>query len=240
MSPFLIVPAIFLMAGLLQGITGFGAALIAMPLLSFVIDIKTAVPVCTLCGVFININMTHKLRNNLDWSKILPLIIGSIPGSIFGTIVLKEVNGDYIRLFLGLLITLFAGYSLFKKPVKLVISNKWGYFSGFLTGAISAAVSAGGPPTIIYSSLQGWGKEAFKATLVSFFLVAGSMAATGHLLSGLTTLYVFKLFLASMLPIVAGTYLGNSISRKISEDFYKRIVMLLLVFMGLMLIFQNV
>lgn len=168
MSPFILVPAIFLTAGLMQGLTGFGCALIAMPLLAYVIDIKIAVPVCTLCGIFINLNMTYKLRKSLDRNKIMPLIIGSVPGSVFGTMVLKEVNGDYIRLFLGILIAGFASYSLLAKPIKLNISDRWGYLSGFMTGAIAAAVSAGGPPTIIYSSLRDWDKDSFKATLVSF------------------------------------------------------------------------
>lgn len=240
MSAFVLVPIIFLSAGFLQGVTGFGSALIAMPLLSYVIDIKAAVPVCTLCGVLINVIMTHKLRASFDRAKIIPLVIGSVPGAIFGTLLLKEVNGDYIRIFLGLLVTLFAGYSLIAKPVRVAISDKWAYLSGFLTGAISASVSAGGPPTIIYSSLKGWDKDTFKSTLVSFFLVAAGMSAAGHLLSGLTTFYVMKLFLVSLLPVIAGTYLGNAVSRYISEQFYRRIVMLLLVFMGLMLIFQNV
>ncbi|NDV21160.1 sulfite exporter TauE/SafE family protein [Desulfovibrio sp. JC022] len=240
MSPFVLVPAIFFIAGLMQGLTGFGCALIAMPLLAYVVDIKIAVPVCTLCGIFINLNMTYKLRKSLDRNKILPLIIGSVPGSVFGTMMLKEVNGDYIRLFLGLLIAGFAAYSLIAKPIKLNISDKWGYLSGFMTGAIAAAVSAGGPPTIIYTSLRDWDKDSFKATLVSFFMAAGIMAAVGHLLSGLTTIYIFKLFLASTLPIVMGTLAGGMISGLLSEDFYRRIVMVLLVIMGLMLIFQNV
>ncbi|HAS90237.1 MAG TPA: sulfite exporter TauE/SafE family protein [Desulfovibrio sp.] len=240
MSPLLLIPAIFFTAGFVQGLTGFGAALVAMPLMAFIIDIKLAVPICTLCGLFININMTLKLRKSLDWAKIIPLIAGCIPGSIFGTLVLKEVNGYYIRLFLGILVTAFSGYSLLAKPVRLNLNNKWGYLPGFLTGAIGSAVSAGGPPSIIYTSIQGWSKESIKATLVSFFLFSGTMAASGHLISGLTTFYAFKIFLASALPIFVGTNLGNSLSTHISDNFYRRIVMLLLVIMGLMLIFQNV
>lgn len=71
-------------------------------------------------------------------------------------------------------------------------------------------------------------------------MAAGVMAAVGHLLGGLTTLYVFNLFLASTLPIILGTYIGGKLSLKISEQLYKRMVMILLVFMGMMLIFQNV
>ncbi|ACS78775.1 sulfite exporter TauE/SafE family protein [Maridesulfovibrio salexigens] len=240
MSPFLLVPAIFFTAGMVQGLTGFGQALLAMPLLALIVDIKLAVPVCTLCGLVINMDMTHRLRKSLDRAKILPLILGSIPGSILGTMMLKEINGDYIRVFLGFLIAGFAAYSLLARTPKFNISNKWGYLSGFLTGSIAAAVSAGGPPSIIYASIQGWKKDTVKATLVSLFLFSGILAAVGHLISGLTTFLAFKLVLASVLPIFAGTYIGNKLSNRLSDEFYSRIVMTLLVIMGLMLIFQNV
>ncbi|WP_415714247.1 sulfite exporter TauE/SafE family protein [Maridesulfovibrio sp.] len=239
MSAFLLVPAIFLIAGLLQGLTGFGSALIAMPLLAFIIDIKTAVAVCTLCGITINLKMCCNLRSNMDSRKILPLIIGSIPGAVFGTLALKEVDGNLITFFLGFLVAGYAGYSLLVRPIVLKLNPAWGYLSGFLTGAITAAVSAGGPPTIIYSSLMGWKKDDFKATLSGFFLAAASMAALGHLISGLTTFYSFQLFLASLLPVQAGVFIGHRLAGKVSEDLYRRIIMILLVFMGIMLIFQS-
>ncbi len=219
--------------------TGFGSALIAMPLLVLVLDIKTAVAVCTLCGIIINIRMAVTLRANVDPKKIMPLIIGSVPGAIFGTIVLKEVNADFITLFLGCLISGYALYSLFVKPIILKINPKWGLVPGFLTGAIIAAVSAGGPPTIVYSSLMGWKKEDFRATLAVFFATATVFAAIGHFLSGLTTLYVLQLFMASLIPVQFGVYIGHILSGKVSEDLYKRMVMILLVFMGIVLIFQS-
>ncbi|SDK31038.1 hypothetical protein SAMN05660337_0038 [Maridesulfovibrio ferrireducens] len=239
MTPFIAVPLILLSSGFLQGLTGFGSALIAMPLLAFIIDIKTAVAVCTLCGVTITLRMCLNLRSSLDLKKIMPLIIGSVPGSIFGTLVLKELDGHIITLFLGILVSGYATYSLFVKPVALKLKPAWGLLAGFLTGSITAAISAGGPPTLIYSSLMGWKKNELKATLSGFFLAAAVMGATGHLLSGLTTQYVLKLFLASIIPVQLGVYLGHTLSGKVSEGLYKRMVMILLVFMGIMLIFQS-
>lgn len=92
----------------------------------------------------------------MDSRKIFPLIIGSVPGAAFGTFALREVDGNLITLFLGLLVAGYAAYSLLVRPIVLKLHPAWGYLSGFLTGAITAAVSAGGPPTIIYSSLMGW------------------------------------------------------------------------------------
>lgn len=65
------------------------------------------------------------------------------------------------------------------------------------------------------------------------------MAALGHLISGLTTFYSFQLFLASLLPVQAGVLFGHRLAGKVSEDLYRRIIMILLVFMGIMLIFQS-
>lgn len=240
MTPFILVPLIFLSAGFLQGLTGFGSALIAMPLLAFVIDIKTAVAVCTLCGVIINLKMVLNLRAKIDLKKVLPLTIGSIPGAIFGTIVVKEVNSDVIMFFLGVIVAGYAAYSLLIKPIVLKLNPSWGLLAGCLTGILTATVSAGGPPAIIYSSLMGWKKDEFKSTLAGFFITSATFGAAGHLLSGITTFYVFKLFLVSLIPVLLGVYLGYSLSGRISDELYKRMVMILLVFMGIMLIFESI
>ena len=44
---------IFLLAGGVQGVTGFGSALVAIPLLSLVMDVKQAVPLAILNGLVV-------------------------------------------------------------------------------------------------------------------------------------------------------------------------------------------
>ncbi|WP_027180314.1 sulfite exporter TauE/SafE family protein [Maridesulfovibrio bastinii] len=239
MTVYIFVPIILFIAGYLQGLTGFGSALIAMPLLAFFIDIKTAVAVCTLCGVLINLQMTLNLCCHVRIKKIIPLILGCIPGTLAGTLLIKFVDGHIITLLLGMLVTFYALYCLFIRPVVLNLRPIWGAVAGFFTGVIASSVSAGGPPTIIYSSLMGWKKNDFKATLASFFLISATMAAAGHLISGITTFYVFKLFLASLPLVLIGVYLGNRLAGRVSEESYKKVVMVLLVIMGLMLMFEG-
>lgn len=239
MLAYLAVPLIFLAAGFLQGLSGFGSALIAMPLLAFFIDIKTAVATCTLCGMIINMRMTMNLSGHLDREKIVPLMVGCVPGVVFGTIMLREVDGHVITLLLGILVSSYAVYSLLVRPMVLKLNPKWGMLAGFMTGAITSAASAGGPPTIIYSTLMGWQKNDFKATLSAFFLMAATLSAIGHLVGGLTTFYVFKLFLLSLPLVLLGVYLGHRLAGRVSEEAYKKVVMLLLVFMGIMLILNG-
>jgi hypothetical protein len=239
MNVYIFVPLIFFIAGYLQGLTGFGSALIAMPLLSFFLDIKTAVAVCTLCGVLINLHMTLNLCCYVRIKKIVPLFLGCIPGTLAGTLLIKFVDGHIITLLLGILVTSYSLYCLLIKPVTLNLRPAWGAVAGFFTGVVAASVSAGGPPTIIYASLMGWKKNDFKATLASFFLASAIMAASGHLISGITTFYVFKLFLASLPLVMLGVYMGNRLAGRVSEESYKKAVMVLLVIMGIMLMFEG-
>ena len=187
MTVFFIAGFIFLLAGFVQGLTGFGSALVAIPLLCFIIDIKTAVPLCMLNGLIITSYLAFKLRHHLDRDKISPLLIGSLPGIAVGVSLLKQVDASYIRYGIGALLIIYSLFNLIFSPRPLNPGKTWGYLAGFLTGTIGAAFSAGGPPAIIYTTLTSWKKDEIKATLTGFFAITGLITVIVHAVSGITT-----------------------------------------------------
>lgn len=72
---------IFLFGGLIQGITGFGAALILVPMLCLVISIKQAVLLTILNALVMLSYQMAKLRYDLSPKKLLPLILGGLPST---------------------------------------------------------------------------------------------------------------------------------------------------------------
>ena len=86
LTPLLII-LVFLMAGFVQGMTGFGPALVAIPLLSLFLDIKSAVPLCVLNSVVITSYLSLKMRKHLDRKKIAPLCLAAVPGIITGSTI---------------------------------------------------------------------------------------------------------------------------------------------------------
>ncbi len=84
MLTFALVSLIFFMAGLIQGLSGFGSALLAMPLLTIFIDVKVAVPLCILNSFLITSYLSFKLKNYMEMKKILSLFAGSLPGIYLG------------------------------------------------------------------------------------------------------------------------------------------------------------
>ncbi len=238
MLPYLFVACIFLAAGFTQGVTGFGSALVAMPMLLLFLGAKTAVPLCMLNGLIITGFLTFKLKNHLEWRKILPLIIGCLPGIVAGVFFLKNADDDLVRIILGVMILGYVGYSLWGKPRVRKLPSFWAYIAGFGTGCIGTAFSAGGPPTIIYTTLTGWNKDTVKATLSGFFFTTGLFIAVAHALSGLTTIAVLQYFGASWLSVLLGVWAGSRLYDRFSQETYLRAVWILLTTMSFLMILQ--
>ncbi len=238
MLPYLFVVCIFFAAGFTQGVTGFGSALVAMPLLLLFLGAKTAVPLCVLNGLIITGFLSIQLKIHLEWRKILPLVLGCLPGIVVGIVVLKNANDDLIRLLLGVMLLGYVSYSFWVKPKERNLHLVWAYMAGFATGCIGSAFSAGGPPTIIYTTLTGWNKDAIKATLSGFFFVTAICIATAHALSGFTSVAVLQYFCASGLSVLLGVWAGSKLYARFSRETYLRAVWLLLTIMSFMLIGQ--
>ncbi|MCK5069069.1 MAG: sulfite exporter TauE/SafE family protein [Desulfocapsa sp.] len=234
-TPFLI-SAIFLLAGFVQGMTGFGSALVAIPLLSLVIDIKSAVPLCILNSLVITTYLSLKMRKHLELQKIAPICIAAIPGIIVGSTILKRVSSTIIQTTLGTLLIAYSLHSLFSTPKPKKLHKIWAYVAGFLSGAIGAAFSAGGPPTIIYATLNDWKKDTIKATLSGFFLFNSYLIAAVHAVNGLTTLEIFTYFMISAPFVLLGTVLGTISYGKIPRELYLQIIFAFLTAMGIIMI----
>jgi uncharacterized membrane protein YfcA len=233
---YLLIGAIWLGAGLIQGLTGFGAALVAVPLLSLFLDLQLVVPLSTLHGVTITLCLSWQLRHSLSLKKIGPLLLGCVPGVVFGVTLLKYADPVAMKLMLGVMVTSFAIYALLSRPVlERKLLPFWAYVAGFATGAITSAFSTGGPPTIIYSTLAGWSKDTIKATLSGFFLCAGLLASGSHLVAGLTTFTVAKYYAMTLPFVLLGVWVGSYFYQRINHKLYLKAVFSCLAIMGLVL-----
>ncbi len=236
MTEIFIIGAIFFLGSFVQGLTGFGAGLIAIPLLTLVVDIKVAVPLYMLTSLVMTNYMAFRLRRYFDRGKILPLCIGAVPGIIAGATILKTVPSDIIRIYLGAMLIGYALYNFLCKPTPLQLHHGWGYLAGFLSGAIGTACSAGGPPAIIYTTLNSWNKNEMKATLTGFFFFNSYLTIAAHAITGMTTFTVVKYFLFTAPFVLAGTVVGSCCYGFFRTSWYLRIVLFFLLIMGVMLI----
>jgi len=238
MQTYVLICLIVFFAGFTQGLSGFGSILLSLPLLAIFLDIKIVIPLVALIALCITIILFIQLWEHLDWKKIYPLFLGALPGIPLGVFFLKKLDKDLIQWILGVILISYSLYSLFFRSTNKQMRKGWGYLFGFFSGCLGGALSAAGPPVIAYMSIQTWSKDTIKVTLQGFFLVSGAIVVFFQALSGLTTIVVLRYFLVSSPLIFLGTYTGSIFYGKIQEEHYKRVILILLAFLGGFMIYR--
>ena len=132
--------AVIVFAALMvRGMSGFGAGLIATPLLVFVMPIHTAVPMMGLLVFVLFIFLTVRDRRDVIWDELKLLVPTTILGVIAGAVLFKNLDNLLLLRLLGVLIISFAVYVLaiqhFGLP-EIRCSRKWALPAGFVGAAI--------------------------------------------------------------------------------------------------------
>ncbi|HET6460562.1 MAG TPA: sulfite exporter TauE/SafE family protein [Syntrophales bacterium] len=225
-------------AGFIQGLSGFGSVLLSLPLLALFLDVKTAIPVVALFAVALTVFLLVQLRAHWDWKKIYPLCLGSIPGAPLGVWFLNRTETQLIQWAVGALLVTYALYSLFLKPTARFTNPAWAYLFGFAAGCLGGAISASGPPVIIYTSLQPWDKDQIKVTLQGFFVTSGVVVVIFQVIGGLVTGRVIWYFVAALPVLLVGTWAGSFLYGRIRGEAYRNILLLLMGLLGMLMFFK--
>ena len=172
-----------------------------MPLLALFIDIKIATPLMALIAFFIAISILIKTRDKVEFNSVWRLIVASLVGIPIGLWYLDDINENIIKLILGIIILLFAGYNLIKPKLHQLKSEKYAWIFGFIAGILGGAYNTNGSPIVIYSSLKKWNPQNFRATLQGYFFTTGILLVVSHGIAGNYTNEVLTYF-AYCLPVV--------------------------------------
>jgi len=234
----LIIVIIIFAGAVTQGLTGFGFAMISVPLLSLFLDVKTAIPLGALCGLVINILLFLKFKNYIVFKEIWPLIAGALVGIPAGAVFLREAAPGVVKIVLAVIVLLFALFLLSGKLKTRGINANWGYFYGITAGILGGAFNTNGPPVLIYSYLEGWEKKKMKASLVGFFTFTSVVIVLSHAIAGLVTEGILVHFLYLLPVIVVGIILGNYLFSRISAKIYNKVIIYSLIAISLLLMFK--
>jgi len=232
------IVGIIFITTLVRSTFGFGDALIAMPLLAFFIDLKIATPLIALIAFFIAISILIRNWQKVEFASAWRLILSSLIGIPIGLWYLNDIDESVIKLILGIIVSLFAIYSLVKPKLLYLKGEKLSWLFGFIAGILGGAYNTNGPPIVIYSSLKKWNPKNFRATLQGYFFTSGILVVSGHGLAGNFTKEVLTYFLFSLPAVITAILLGRYFNKKISNRFYQYIYILLLI-IGCLLIYNS-
>ena len=212
------------LAGFVNGITGFGAAMVAMPLVTQVMDLTLAAPACSLMVWVVSLEQGWRYKGHTDWRRIRPVLIGALPGAFVGFLVLRHLPPQGLMAALGIFLFLYALWGLFLEGDKTrVISGAWGYAAGLLSTTFGSAFSFNGPPLAVYTSLSGWGKTVSKAGLAMTFIVTSSLMVLAQIFAGAHNALTLTAMCIGAPAALLGSWLGFLASRTMGDKTYRKL-----------------
>jgi uncharacterized membrane protein YfcA len=223
---------IALFAGFTQGLSGFGSVLVALPVLTYLLDLKTAVPLASTWGMTINIILLVQLRPHLSRKRILPLAVAALPGIPLGVYILKTVPVWELEMALGVLLVVFSLYFIWSGGKTRHLSKGWAYAAGFGSGVLGGSLAMSGPPVIIYTALQPWPKDEIKSTLTGFFFLSGLVILAAQAASSLFTSGVLTWSLISIPFVIVGVAVGTWCYDRLDTVRYRQMIVFMISVLG--------
>ena len=238
---YLLIYVILFVSTFIHSTLGFGQALIAMPLLAMVVELKSATPLVAF--VLMTIAAVILLRNwrVVDLSAVWRLVLSSCLGIPVGLFLLKGIPEGLMKAFLGILVVLFSLYNLADRYLKIIDlnrvsgSSRIAYLFGFVAGIVGAAYNTSGLVITIYATLRNWSPDRFRSTLQSYFVFTGILILASHGLAGLWTPYVLRLYVTTLPLVLVAIFLGGKLNRFIPQGQFDGYVNVGLLLMGFLL-----
>lgn len=209
-----------MLAGILRAFTGFGFALIAVPVLGIIFPPQVAVPIVVGLEVVSGAGLLPGARAETDWRLFRILALTALLTLPLGIWLLTLLDDAAMRLLLSAILVISVG--LFAIAAKAKNSGAAPgplptAISGLSSGVMVGVSGIPGPPIVAY--LMGTGLEAARqrATLIAYFIVIDSAAVLGFYITGALDLTILAAILLMIPTMVLGNVLGTLAFRRFGE-----------------------
>lgn len=221
-------------------VSGFGFALVAIPLLSLVMTAKEAIILVLVLAMLARIVNMCQTWGACDWPTVLTLNLGGLIGTLPGVLALKWLPLRQLELFLGavLLVVVF----LMLRNVYFPVRNKslGRLAAGFASGFFGAATSVGGPPIVIYCLNEGMEKDLMRANMIWYFGINAFISLGGNYLAGNAAAVRDWQLLAVLLPaMAAGIFLGTRFFKYVNQRLFRYLALGVIFCGALSLLFKS-
>ena len=214
------------LAAFVQSTTGFGFALVAVPLLATVSGPQRAVVSVTAVSVLLSAWVGWRHRAALDREAVVGYTWTGLVGMPAGLLVLLVVSSSTLKILVGIVVLLAVGAMLLRFRAS---GRGWQVAAGLLSGALLTSTGMNGPPIVIGIDARDLTPAQFRATLQAIFGLQGIVAIGLFAASGLLDREVGMLVAAYAVAVPIGWGLGTMVFTRLSPSRFRRGVMAMLV-----------
>ncbi|MEM7215401.1 MAG: sulfite exporter TauE/SafE family protein [Pseudomonadota bacterium] len=234
--------AIFLFAGMVKGVLGFGLPIVTMSLLPFIMPIEKAIVISAVVQPATNVFQLISaggLRKSLKLAW--PVLLLLVPGVMAGAWYLSALDGKTLLLLVGLTIVAYSMFDFlgYKIGIPATLKVPAGMVFGFVAGVFGALTALNGWAFIMYLTGLNVSRDTFRSTIALLFIVSGFLISSSFWIIGWLDKSAALLGALALLGAFPGMSIGNYFGAKISGDFFRKLILVALFGIGIMLSLQG-
>ena len=238
MASFCLLSIAVFCGAFVSGLAGFAFSAVAGAILLHVLPPLEAVPLMMACSITVQATNLWALRKSIRWKQSSVLIVGGLLGVPIAVWLLQAADARIFRESFGLAIACYAVYTLFRPVLSHRLQMNVGRnaligFSGGFVGGLTAM--PGAIPTI-WCDIHGVPKTEQRGLVQPFIAAMQIFALVLMLLQNDLSSKVLVEFVASIPALLAGAALGIFAFRRVNEASFRRIILTMLLFSGLLLV----
>jgi len=234
--------AVVLAAGFIKGAIGFGFPSLATPLLSLVVDVKTAVVVLILPNIVMDgIQFARRGAPLATVRRFGTLLLSGGVGIVLGTRVLTLLSPRTATLILGVFVLIFVALSVTGLAPK--IPPHWEPWlsppAGFAAGVIGGVTNSPATALVLYFHGIGLAKHDFISSIAFTFFFYKLVQLGAVTWYGLLPWSLLGVSVALTAVALAGFAVGLRVQDRLDQRSFNRVVLVFLAVLGAWLLVRG-
>ena len=219
------------------GLTGFGSALVVVPLLAWKWPLPAVVALTLLMDVPASAFHSGLNWRQVQWRELHRLLPGMVLGTLVGLWLVQHMNSRWPLLLLGVYVAGVGLNALRPKAAQLqTVAPVWAWPVGAAIGLVEMLFGTAGPVVVAWLSRRLPDVQQMRASTPMIISVAAAtvllgMAWDGRLSSG----WIWQRWTVLIGVALLGVWLGHRVAHRVPVAQLRQIICALLVVSGLML-----
>jgi len=224
---FQVLAIVTFVAAAINGAVGYGFSSLTVPIALLFFPNRLLNPALVAVAIVLNGYVLAVNRQSLPlvWRRVVPVLIGLVPGIVVGGYLLASLSADWLKLltyvFLLPLILLQAGG--IRRPIQS--EHAMALPLGFGVGALYSVTTISGPPMALLFNNQGLVQRDFRAAMALLRVAEGLLAAATYYFFGLFNAQNFELAGWVLPSVLLGVPLGTLLIQKVRAESFRRFCM---------------
>lgn len=215
-------------ASFVQRTIGFGFGIFIMTALPFLMpSYGEAVTLSGLLSLTSATVVMLKYIKYVTWQRLLPMVAAFVLFSTIAICLLDRIEGQSMRIFLGIMLIIISIYfTFFKEKLQKIIrpTRSWQLGTGSVSGIMGGLFGMHGPPVVLYLISSEPDKDHYMGMIQTYAVVTNVTMLIVRAFSGYVTPAVGMTYLYGLSGLAIGVLAGNWAYRHIPNRLFTYIV----------------